>query len=536
MGRDLIAVAREFGASARGAKIRALAALTERAARRGPGAAGVDGVDAEVAAAVAFVRAYPDDAAVRAAADELAGLLPAPPRVHPFSCDVVRRLAALHPGALTIAWDDVEDEARVQELLMLLLLPAESLGLEDIYISFPEWFRRAQADEGRTDVELILALLERSGWPPALQVHAYEALALPVRFDGPSHAALGALPPRLHTQRRPLERTRTSLRRAIRRPLPPVRRVSAARGRELLDLALHALCARDLEIYPLTYARADDVLHVPAGRGLSFVIAGVAPERRSALETLVFFLVLKNGVPIAYGPAAVAAGCCEMGINLFPEFRGGEIRYLYGQFMRVLHGTLGVQRFRLTAYGMGAGNDDALRSGAFWFYRKLGFRAADPDVEALARAEEARMRADPTHRSNLRMLRRLALTDADLDLSAGRVPLLPLAEIGLALSRSIDARFGGDRARCERAARRRVGAILDVPRAAIGLRLVAPLLAMIPDLHAWSRRDLGGVRRFVLAKGARSERRAAVVLAGHDRLCRALAALAELHPAGPSQP
>ena len=96
-----------------------------------------------------------------------------------------------------------------------------------------------------------------------------------------------------------------------------------------------------------------------------------------------------------------------MGINLFPEFRGGEIRHLYAQFMRVLHHHLGVEYFFLTSYGMGEGNEDAIRSGAFWFYRKLGFRAANPEVEALARTEEARMHAAPGYRSDRRMLRRL---------------------------------------------------------------------------------------------------------------------------------
>ena len=67
--------------------------------------------------------------------------------------------------------------------------------------------------------------------------------------------------------------------------------------------------------------RPADVCLVDCGRGLQVLLAGVLPPRRAPLEALFFFLILKNGVPIAYGPASSFLGCCEMGINLFPEFR-----------------------------------------------------------------------------------------------------------------------------------------------------------------------------------------------------------------------
>jgi len=47
-------------------------------------------------------------------------------------------------------------------------------------------------------------------------------------------------------------------------------------------------------------------------------------------------------------------------------------------------------------------------SGAFWFYRKLGFRATDPEVARLVEREESRMRQTPGYRSSRRTLERLA--------------------------------------------------------------------------------------------------------------------------------
>ena len=66
---------------------------------------------------------------------------------------------------------------------------------------------------------------------------------------------------------------------------------------------------------------------------------------------------------------------------------------------QVLFHLASVRYFVLTPYGMGEDNDEALQSGAFWFYRKLGFRAANPEVEALAVREEAQSGTDSSPHS-----------------------------------------------------------------------------------------------------------------------------------------
>jgi len=62
---------------------------------------------------------------------------------------------------------------------------------------------------------------------------------------------------------------------------------------------------------------------------------------------------------------------------------------IYAEFMRAMHHLAGARYFYIIPYGMGVDNEEALRSGAFWFYRKMGFRPTNPDIEALARSEEA---------------------------------------------------------------------------------------------------------------------------------------------------
>jgi len=143
-------------------------------------------------------------------------------------------------------------------------------------------------------------------------------------------------------------------------------RLGKAAARSVLDVALLALSTRNLAIYPVTYANPKDVSLFECERGLELALIGTLPEFRSALESLYVFLVLKNGVPLAYGPASVFMGCCEIGINLFPEFRGGEIRRIYAAFMRMLHHVLGVRYFFLTRYGMGESNEEAIEAGSIF--------------------------------------------------------------------------------------------------------------------------------------------------------------------------
>ncbi len=261
------------------------------------------------------------------------------------------------------------------------------------------------------------------------------------------------------------------------------------------------------------------------GRGLAIALIGVVPRYRDPLESHYFFLVLKNGVPIAYGPSTVSLGCCEIGINLFPEFRGAEIRFIYPQFMRTLHHALGARYFFLTPYGMGEGNPAAIRTGAFWFYRKLGFRPVNPAIEELAREEEERMRREPGTRSSVTMLRRLSHTAAFFDLSDGACRPLDLGAIGLRQSRFIAESFAGDRGQCtERCIRRlaREMGLPKTPRLDPGERraweMLTPLLARIPGLADWSARDKRGLRRILRAKGGPSELAVDRLICAHEPL------------------
>jgi hypothetical protein len=345
--------------------------------------------------------------------------------------------------------------------------------------------------------------------------------------DGAGLAELSLPAARVHYQKREIARERFDIAARIARPPKFMSRASETMGERVLDVAVTALAARNLEIYPLSHGNPRDVTLHDCERGVRVALVGVVPEFRYPLESLFVFLALKNGVPVAYGPAGVFMGCCEMGFNLFPEFRGVAVRPICAELLRLLYHALGVRYFFLTRYGMGEDNEDAIRSGAFWFYRKLGFATTNPEVEALARAEEARMRAEPAHLSSRRTLRRLSHTEAVLDLSRGECRPLDFGKLALLESGYIEERFDGDRAKAERRCGSKIARLLGIPRMGTGARRLSTLLSLLPGLDEWSRKDKTLLARALRAKDGVSEVEAANAFNAHQTLRAALHRLAE---------
>jgi hypothetical protein len=449
---------------------------------------------------------------------------------------VLQRLVRIYPGQLDIDWKEMADESLLTDALSLTVEPAEDRGLEDDSISLQDWLRRCAREDRLTDLEVAIQLFEGTSLDPLQQEHVFETCDVPVAYHlrepGSGRCEIGMMPEHVSFQKKPIPRERFSLAPKIVRPLERCRTLRPHDGRRAIELSLAALCSRNLEIYPLIYANPGDVTVVDCRRGLQVVLAGMQPEFRSVPESLLFFLILKNGVPIAYGPASIFLGCCEMGINLFPEFRAGEIRYIYAQFMRALYHLAHVRYFFITSYGMGVGNPQALKSGAFWFYRKMGFKASNPDVEALAREEEETMMRSPGYRCSMRTLRRLSPTEAYFDLSAGRVRPIDFGRLGLAASRHITERYGGIRSRaragCARTLVRRLG-IGDYASWRSGekmaMRQLAPVLDTFPHLERWPQRDKTFLAAVIKAKGASSEFGYMRRLGGSARLARVFQAI-----------
>jgi hypothetical protein len=213
----------------------------------------------------------------------------------------------------------------------------------------------------------------------------------------------------LYLHREPLlRRSDVSLERELHGAPLPIRRLARPEARRILDLILDTSAMRYRELYGFSHPEEAQVFHAAAGRGVNIYFFGVPPEWRLPLRAYHGGMFFKNGVPAGYVELLSLFERAEVGFNLYYTFREGESAWIYARLLRLFHQVLGVTCFSVDPYQIGHENPEAVGSGAFWFYRKLGFRATNPEVAALVEREESRMRQTPGYRSSRRTLERLA--------------------------------------------------------------------------------------------------------------------------------
>jgi hypothetical protein len=252
------------------------------------------------------------------------------------------------------------------------------------------------------------------------------------------------------------------------------------------------------------------------------------------LECTYFFLLLKNGVPAGYGCGSTLADRSEVAANVFSSFRRGESAFIYGQVLRTVHHAFGSDSFLIDKYQIGYDNSEGIKSGAFWFYHKMGFRPVDSDVRQLAAGEVKKMAERRGYRSPPDVLRELAESDMLLSLT-GRTPVaesMRLGNLGRVVTGFIGREFGGNRDAAIGAAMRRLRKALPLAPLsrfstdeAQAIKRFSPLVVQIPDLGSWGRRDRAALVKLMAAKGSQSEIPYARQLAKHDRFLESLVAL-----------
>lgn len=453
---------------------------------------------------------------------------------YPFYAATAARLARRWPDRLRIDWERFEHGDTLESLLQLLVLWSETPGIDEFGFEVREWIDRLRgtASDGAFVVQRMLAAHR----DPFVFERAYEALDLPLRLepgeDTPSRTAAAAPVDRVAFQTAPLRGARPVLAEVVRaRPLA-IRELSRSEGRRYVELARDAMVTRSRDLDVFAYGDPDDVRVVDWEDGLQFAAIGMRPERRLLLEAVYGFLTLKNGVPIGYVLNSALSGSAEIAYNVFETFRGGEASHVYGRVLATVHALFGTDSFTIYPYQLGEDNDEALQSGAWWFYQKLGFRARDPEVLRTMEQELARMRKRPAHRSSIATLRRLAGANVYWHAEQQRddvIGLLPLGQVGLAVTTMVAARYGADRERAESGCLAAARRLLGVKGRAgwssgewLWLSRWAPLIAVLPGVEDWSKGELAALRDVVRHKGGRRESEFVRSFDAHPKLRAAL--------------
>ncbi len=508
-----------------------------------------------------FLRAYPDDRAVQVMVDRMrarcarradfvrhratlenSGIAGTTTRFRFFEPTAVW-LARQWPRSLTIDWSELESSELLEAMLPLLAHPAESAALDELDLPLREWIARMKSPREADGAFLACRFAELSMADSAREI-LYDRIDAPlvlVPARGTPSRTHAVHPQRtIAYQTAPLTRTRPDLRREALRPPIAVREPGPRECQALIDLARVSMVTRQRDLDAFAHGSAQDVRVIEYPDGLSFVAIGVRPARRLLLEAVYGFLTLKNGVPIGYVLASALFGSAEIAYNVFETWRGVEAAAVYGRVVSMLRHLFGADHFTIYPYQLGEGNDEALDTGAWWFYRKLGFEPRDRATRALMRVEERRMRRNPAARSSRGTLARLACENLYWSLGGTRDDIIGRIEttnVGLHVMRLLARRLGSDREHtCDVIApeMERLLGVRSFAGWSAGERDAfhrwAPLIAILPGVARWTRAERTALVAVARAKGGRRESDFVARFDAHPKLRRAIVALAAREP------
>ncbi len=505
-----------------------------------------------------FLRAYPDDAAIAAEADRLlarfarradlarfrdeladSGIAGTVIR-YPFFFPTALWLARRYPRALAIDWENTA-EAELRPLLAAALPPAETVWLRDRRPSARKTLG-ALAGPGRSDAAALLERLAALPGDGFTREALHDAVApvylLRARLGTPERSTARASHAPLVVRQTPPRRDRPALAEELDRPPRAIREVRGGEAAELLALAREAMVTRARDLDCFSYGDPRDVRRIAHDDGLEFVAFGSLPERRLLLAAAYGLLTLRNGVPLGYVQLDAFLGTALVHFNTFETFRGADAAWVFARVLATARALFAVDAFAIEPYQLGHLNDEALDSGAWWFYAKLGFAPRDAAVRRLARSEAARLRRQPGGRSSRATLARLARAHLFFEPLGRPAHVAPHAAISRAISAAVAARpepAGEALAAMTTTARERLGLAARHALSAseaLWLGRWAPMMMTLPGFATWTRAERAALGRLVSLKAGRREAALVPALRAHPRFAPALLELARRHGAG----
>ncbi len=457
-----------------------------------------------------------------------------------LSFDVARWLIQRMPGKVEIAWKNYE--------------PGRELGAtgprfiplleDDAYVEADTpWRRWIEAASGKKNAcpSWLIARFEQLPLPAQQKAELYESLRVPLRWKLKNSAIARTRnwqPSRkVYYHDEPLiSRSQVSLATELARPPVQLTKLSPKQGGKIMDLIREVMLVRYRELYGTTLGDPASVVRADVGRGVTIHLWNLPPERRLPLRAYVAGLTLKNGVPINYIEAIGLCEWMEVGFNTFYTFRGGEAGWIYAQVLRSLCHLMGTTCVSVYPYQLGHDNEEAIESGAFWFYRKLGFRPGRAELQELAEREEAKI-ADDTklektkYRTPPRTLRRLASGHVFYELPGSKVGAwdrFSTRNIGLRVNRRMAREFQGDSGGMRKESVRSTARILGIdtsqwtPSERATFENFAMLLALVPGLRSWKRDEKDALVRIIRSKSKADEMLYLHLAQRHERFREAL--------------
>ena len=494
-----------------------------------------------------FIRAYPHSPSVLKAADEallfiqsrvvhlrnsdvdLSGLehpevsgIAGTAVIDTFSYQIVRWLLQQRSAQVVFDWDWFEDENRLAASWPRFMPLLEEDSYVEANVPYREWLGYARGSQG--EVSWLLNQFSKLKMSELQKAELYDAQKLYVRWQFKYRDSRTGLRLPVKTnfyhETSLIQRRDVDLRAELTKPFTQLERLSTREGRAAIDMALTASTVRYRELYGFTNGDPASVYKTEIGRGVELLIFTLPPDKRLPLRAYHSAMIYKNGVPVGYFEGLSLFERMESGFNLYYTFREGETAWLYARVLSVMRNLTGVTTFSLDPYQIGHENEEGIQSGAFWFYRKLGFRSTRQSIQTLTQVEEAKMLSRRNYRTSAATLRRLAEAPMIFELDQTRKgdwDRFQIRNIGFALQRLMAREFKGNANLMRSQAIALAAKTLGLEgKSDIGD--IAVILLVLDNLRIWSKEDLGLLRKIIETKRTGLESKYLRLLQKHVRL------------------
>ena len=446
-----------------------------------------------------------------------------------FSFDIVRWLVKRYSTRSVFYWDWFEDENRLAETWPRFMPLLEEDSLVEANVPYRDWLRAAR--DGRRELPWLVDHFVQLSLSGKEKTELYNSQKLYVRWS-PSYRATRTglrMPVRkiFYHQAPLLQRRDISFRKELENAPSSLQKLGANQGEAALDMAREASTIRYRELYGFTHGDPKLVYKTNLGRGVDLVLVGLPRERRLPLRAYHAAMIYKNGVPVGYFEGLSLFERMESGFNFYYTFREGETAWIYARTLNVFRHLLGVTTFSLDPYQIGYENEEGIESGAFWFYRKLGFRPAKAALLKLTEQEERKIAGRKSYRTPATTLRRLAAGPMIFELNetqAGDWDRFQIRKTGLAVQRCMATKFRGDAQTMRRATTKTVAHALGMNTASWNKTQLnvfcdfSVVLSLISDLKEWSTVEKRDVVRVIEAKASKDESKYVKLMQRHRRL------------------
>ena len=430
-----------------------------------------------------------------------------------FSYAKVKYLVSQFPRQVSI--HSVSSSIDTQKSVLKLILPNVEYsrihdGEKDIKTRILEF----NASKKLTDLEWLLHIIQQSSLDIKTQAFIYNQLGIFIHWkissekDSVSFLRGATLPTYFHNK--PIDK-KINLPDIIKQPLPKPVKLTLLESQQLIHSAKLTLAFLYRETEPFTNANEEDVTLFQLDKGISIALFGSTVDKRYSLESYIGYLVLKNNIPVSYGGGWLFGERCQFGINILEAFRGGESGLIICELLRVYHQHYGATRFVVKPYQFGLHNAEALKTGAFWFYYKLGFRPENKALQELAYQEEQSKLQNQTYKSLISTLKKYTKSNLALTLNNTSYPNYDSELISQKITSFINSRFEGDRLKAITHCFKILNEGLSMSmkdwkqKDSIYAKEISLLFCLAPDAKNWIRKNKKNILLFIQLKSSPTE-------------------------------